>query len=83
MGKSLAIEKAFDVMEREDVWKCLKDSGMEKTTVNIMKTMHGNNSNVIRVQNKESEKFQSKAGSKQRCILSPFLFSLVRYDKES
>lgn len=49
--------------------KSKKNRGINKVTINVIKTIYENNINIIRVQNEESSGFQRKIILKQGCVV--------------
>lgn len=71
------LEKAFDRIQREQIWKALEKRMIDRRTIEILKAMYRNNTNIVRTNNEESREFVTEIGVKQGCVLSPLLFSIV------
>lgn len=71
------LEKAFDKVEREDVWRCLEKRGVEKDLIHAIKALYHCCRSYVRCNNQESEMFETKTGLRQGCVLSPLLFAVV------
>ena len=71
------LEKAFDRIKRQDVWKILKDRGVDYELVENIKSLYRHTECYVRVRNERSEMFTYNSGLKQGCILSPILFNIV------
>jgi len=71
------IEKAFDSVDRETLWKILKHLGIPEKLTNIIICQYkGSRCRVIHGGGL-TEAFEVKTGTRQGCMLSPFLFLLV------
>jgi len=70
-------EKAFDLVNREAMWKEVKRCGVLKQIVNLIKETY--REYVCRVVHEDcvSEPFPVRAGVRQGCILSPLMFLVV------
>lgn len=71
------LEKAFDRIHKEQIWKALGKRMIDKRTIEILKSMYRNNTNIVRTNNEESREFVTEIRVKQGCVLSPLLFSIV------
>lgn len=70
-------EKAFDSVDRESLWKLLRQYGVPQKLTNLIKEMYdGTTARVIHA-GELSEPFEIKTGVRQGCLLSPFLFLLA------
>ena len=72
----LDIEKAFDSIHRESLWKILRHYGIPLKLVNIIKMLYDNFRSQVICNTELTDPFTVNTGVKQGCILSPFLFLL-------
>ena len=83
-GKVYAVfidyKKAFDYVDRNHVWKKLKELNVSTKMLLILKEMYKSVESCVRWNGELSESFQCLKGVKQGCILSPLLFSLLIND---
>nr|KAG5701644.1 hypothetical protein BaRGS_019333 [Batillaria attramentaria] len=70
------MEKAFDSIHRESLWKILRHYGVPQKIVNVIKMLYGDFSSRVINNNTLSGAFKVNTGVKQGCNLSPFLFVL-------
>jgi uncharacterized protein YukE len=71
------MEKAFDRVKREDIWKILENRGIEKDLIQNIQSLYEKTESYIRLRNEKSKPFANKIGLRQGCILSPLLFNLM------
>ena len=71
------LTKAFDSVSREGLWKLLSKIGCPSRVVNIIRSFH--DGMMARVQDLEnlSDAFPVTNGTKQGCVMAPFLFGIV------
>jgi hypothetical protein len=79
------LEKAFDRIKREDVWKSLRNRGIDEKTIKQIESLYETSKSYVRTRNETSSTFETGIGLRQGCVLSPLLFSIVLDDavKES
>lgn len=70
-------KKAFDSINREYLWKCMRQIGIPNKLINLIKSCTLNSKYKIKVASKLSEDFEVKTGVKQGDSLSPVLFNIV------
>ncbi|KAI0235174.1 hypothetical protein LSAT2_014355 [Lamellibrachia satsuma] len=70
-------EKAFDSVDRETLWKVLRDYGVPKKLVNMIKNSYEEMSCRVIHEGQLTKNFEVMTGVRQGCLLSPFLFILV------
>lgn len=70
-------EKAFDSLNRNEMWKILKEYGMPRKILNIMKEMYNGCRCRILHEGKLTEYVSVTNGVRQGCILSPTIFLVV------
>lgn len=61
---NIDLEKAFDRVPRETIWKILSNRGIKKKIIGIIKKMYENNKEII-YYNAKSEKFKTREGLRQ------------------
>ena len=66
------MEKAFDSIHRDTLWRILHYNGVPQKLVNIVKMMYNNFSSQVICNNELTDTFEVTTGVKQGCILSPF-----------
>ena len=72
----LDIEKAFDSIHRDSLWKILRYYGIPRKLVNVIKMLYQDFSSQVICNTEVTDAFQITTGVKQGCILSPLLFVL-------
>ena len=70
------MEKAFDSIHRNSLWRILCYNGVPQKLVNVVKMMYSNFSSQVICNNELTDTFDVTTGVKHGCILSPFLFLL-------
>lgn len=73
----LDYEKAFDSIDRDTLWKILRNHGIPERIVNLIRNMYEKTTCRIIHDGKLSDCFEIKTGVRQGCLLSPFLFILA------
>ena len=72
----LDAEKAFDKIQHSFMIKTLQKSGIERTYLNIIKTIYDKpRANILN--GEKLKAFPLKSGTRQGCPLSPLLFNIV------
>ena len=69
------LEKAYDRVSREELWYCMRKSGMVEKYVRLVEDMYEGSETVVRCATTES--FNVKVGLPQRPALSLFLFAVI------
>ncbi|KAK3526352.1 hypothetical protein QTP70_024631 [Hemibagrus guttatus] len=71
------LEKAYDRVPREELWYCMRKSGVAEKYVRVVQDMYERSRTVVRCAVGQTEEFNVKVGLHQRSALSPFLFAIV------
>ncbi|KAK2899617.1 hypothetical protein Q8A73_012746 [Channa argus] len=75
--QSIPREKAYDRVPREELWYCMRTSGVAEKYVRVVQDMYESCKTVVRCAVGVTEEFKVEVGLHQRSALSPFLFALV------
>uniref|UniRef100_A0A7N8WTY3 Forkhead box P4 n=1 Tax=Mastacembelus armatus TaxID=205130 RepID=A0A7N8WTY3_9TELE len=75
------LEKAYDRVPREDLWFCMKKSGVAEKYVQVVQDMYESCRTVVRCAVGVTEEFKVEVGLHQGSALSPFLFAVVMADR--
>ena len=71
------LEKAFDSIHRESLWKILRHYGVPAKLVRVIAMLFNDFKSQVICDSELTEAFNVSTGVKQGCILSPFLFILA------
>ena len=71
------LEKAYDRAPREELWYCMRKSGVTEKYVRVVQDMYGSCKTVVRCAMGVTEEFRVEVGLHQGSALSPFLFAIV------
>ncbi|KAK3549648.1 hypothetical protein QTP86_005387 [Hemibagrus guttatus] len=71
------LEKAYDRVPREELWYCMRKSGVAEKYVRVVQDMYERSRIVVRCAVGQTEEFKVKVGLHQGSALSPFLFAIV------
>ena len=71
------LEKAYDKVQREEVWYCKRKSGLADKYVRIVQDMYDDSTTAVRCAVGVTEGFEVKVGLHQGSALSPCLFAKV------
>ncbi|KAK3574373.1 hypothetical protein QTP86_006145 [Hemibagrus guttatus] len=72
------LEKAYDRVPREELWYCMRKSGVAEKYVRVVQDMYERSRTVVRCAVGQTEEFNVEVGLHQGSALSPFLFAIVR-----
>ena len=72
---SIDAKKVFDKIQHPFMIKTLQNAGIEGTYLNTVKTIYDNPTANIILNGKKLKAFPLKSGTRQRCPLSPLLFT--------
>ncbi|KAK3529345.1 hypothetical protein QTP70_029129, partial [Hemibagrus guttatus] len=73
------LEKAYDRVPREELWYCMRKSGVAEKYVRVVQDMYERSRTVVRCAVGQTEEFKVEVGLHQGSALSPFLFAIVMY----
>ena len=73
----IGLEKAYNRVPREELWYCMRKSGVAKKYVRLVQDMYGNSVTAVRSAAGVTKSFTVKVGLHQGSALSPFLFAIV------
>ncbi|KAK3566893.1 hypothetical protein QTP86_004748 [Hemibagrus guttatus] len=71
------LEKAYDRVPREELWYCMRKSGVAEKYVRVVQDMYERSRTVLRCAVGQTEEFKVEVGLHQGSALSPFLFAIV------
>jgi exonuclease III len=71
------VEKAFDSVDRNELWRILAERGVDKGVIDMIKIQYKNEVNKVLWDGKYSEVYKVKRGVRQGSALSAFLFSVI------
>lgn len=74
------LEKAFDSVPRENIWKSLKRREVDNKLSNNIKNLYKNTRTYVRTGNLQSSEFVTSEGLRQGGVLSPTLFNVLMDD---
>ncbi|KAK3568191.1 hypothetical protein QTP86_000234 [Hemibagrus guttatus] len=72
-----SLEKAYDRVPREELWYCMRKSGVAEKYVRVVQDMYERSRTVVRCAVGQTEEFKVEVGLHQGSALSPFLFAIV------
>ncbi|KAK3553254.1 hypothetical protein QTP86_032789, partial [Hemibagrus guttatus] len=71
------LEKAYDSVSREELWYCMRKSGVAEKYVRVVQDMYERSRTVVRCAIGQTVEFKVEVGLHQGSALSPFLFAMV------
>ncbi|KAK3542378.1 hypothetical protein QTP86_025843 [Hemibagrus guttatus] len=71
------LEKAYDRVPREELWYCMRKSGVAEKYVRVVQDMYERSRTVVRCAVGQTEEFNVEVGLHQASALSSFLFAIV------
>ena len=71
------LEKAYDRVPWEELWYCMRKSGIVEKYVQLVQDMYEGSETVVRCAVGTTESFKVKVGLHQGSALSPFLFAVI------
>ncbi|KAK3548620.1 hypothetical protein QTP70_015565, partial [Hemibagrus guttatus] len=72
------LEKAYDRVPREELWYCMRKSGVAEKYVRVVQDIYERSRTVVRCAVGQTEEFNVEVGLHQGSALSPFLFAMVK-----
>ncbi|KAK3536294.1 hypothetical protein QTP86_001395 [Hemibagrus guttatus] len=75
--QSCNLEKAYDRVPREELWYCMRKSGVAEKYVRVVQDMYERSRTAVRCAVGQTEEFKVEVGLHQGSALSPFLFAIV------
>ena len=69
------LEKAYDKVSREDMWRTLATYGVSGKRLRAVKAMYENSKAMVRVEDELTKCFEVRQGVRQGCPLPPWLFN--------
>ncbi|KAK3569725.1 hypothetical protein QTP86_004047 [Hemibagrus guttatus] len=71
------LEKVYDRVPREELWYCMRKSGVAEKYVRVVQDMYERSRTVVRCAVGQTEEFKVEVGLHQGLALSPFLLAMV------
>ena len=71
------LEKAYNRVPREELWYCMRKSGIVEKYVQLVQDMYEGSETVMRCAVGTTESFKVKVGLQQGSALNPFLFAVI------
>ncbi|KAK3560234.1 hypothetical protein QTP86_002183 [Hemibagrus guttatus] len=71
------LEKAYDRVPREELWYCMRKSGVAEKYVRVVQDMYERSRTVVKCAVGQTEEFKVEVGLHQGSALSPFRFAIV------
>ena len=71
------LKKAYDRVPREELWYCMRKSGIVEKYVQLVQGMYEESEAVVRCAVGTTESIKVKVGLHQGSALSPFLFAMI------
>ena len=71
------LEKAYDRVPRQEVWRCLREKNVSEKYVRVIKDMYKGATTQVRSVVGTTEQFEVKVGLHQGSTLSPYIFDLL------
>jgi len=72
-------EKAFDSVNREAMWRILRQYGISDKVINMLKVQYRGFTCQVLHGGTMTEPIEVKTGVRQGCLLSPLLFLVILY----
>ena len=71
------LEKFYDRVSQEELWYCMRKSGIQEKYVQLLLDMYEGSEAIVRCAVGTTESFKVKVGLHQGSALSPFLFAVI------
>ena len=68
--------KDFDCVDHDKLWKYLKEMGISDHLTCLLQNLNAGQEAIVRTRHGTTDRFQTRGGVHQDCILSPCLFNL-------
>ena len=68
--------KTFDCVDHNKLWKILQEMGIPNHLTCLLRNLYAGQEATFRTEHRTTDRFQSRKGVRQGCILSPCLFNL-------
>ncbi|KAK3514994.1 hypothetical protein QTP70_003257 [Hemibagrus guttatus] len=75
--KNKDLEKTYDRVPREELWYCMRKSGVAEKYVRVVQDMYERSRTVVKCAVGQTEEFKVEVGLHQGSALSPFLFAIA------
>lgn len=70
------LEKAYDRVDRKELWKVLSEYGLESRLIQALKSLYEDSRACVRIDGVYTDWFGISRGVRQGCVASPWLFNL-------
>lgn len=70
------LKAAFDNVDRNTLWKILREGGIKGGLIKKVEEMYEGTEVIVRTKRGYTERFWTKKGVKQGCVISPLLFNM-------
>ena len=71
------LEKAYDMVPRQEVWRCLREQGVPENDVRLVKNTYEDARTQVKTSIGLTGKITVRVGLHQGSSLSPYLFDLI------
>ena len=71
------LEKAYGRIQQEELWYCMRKSGIVEKYVRLVQDMYEGSETIVRCAVGTTESFKVKVGQHHGSALSPFLFAVI------
>ena len=71
------LEKAYDRVLRDELWYCIRKSGMVEKYVRLVQDMYEGSKTLVRCAVRTTESFKVKVGLHQGSALSSLVFAVI------
>lgn len=74
------LKAAFDNVDRNTLWKILREGGIKGGLIKKVEEMYEGTEVTIRTKRGYTERFWTKKGVRQGCVMSPLLFNMAKVE---